>query len=141
MPVRINTPRNSDKNIKITVTVSEKYRMSVKDFNTDTIQLNNKIKTNPSRQKTQHPGCYVFYQGNRCLYVGKSVNSVGGRILQHLRYADEIRFSQHSSRELQKLYKQNTVDFNIEFWRCDRENVGLLEQYLIKKLKPELNFS
>jgi len=62
--------------IAIEIELTDYYSVVFSDFIKDIVQLKNKRWTNPYRQKAQHPGCYAFYAGGKCLYIGKSSNAV-----------------------------------------------------------------
>ncbi len=119
--------------ITIEIDVTDHYSVSLAEFMEKTVQLRNKRWTNSYRQKAQHPGCYAFYMGNECLYIGKSINAVGQRILEHVRSS----WTPHDVDPVLRRYSEE--DLQLTFWLCEKEDVGMLEHYLIKTLKPTLN--
>ena len=63
-------------------------------------------------------GCYAFYRGATCLYVGKSIN-VLERVLSHA--------------------ASSTGRLALWVWKCEFGNETLLEKDLIRELKPKNN--
>ncbi len=63
------------------------------DFDEDTYKAKNGTWTNRLRLKARHHGCYVFFVGDRCLYVGKANgrSTMAQRVLQHIRHYDRTR--------------------------------------------------
>lgn len=120
--------------IALSIPIKEHYQVSIKDFMAGTIPLSKKISTNPYRQKAQHPGCYAFFEKQECLYVGKSLRSVGGRVLTHLRYS-----TSHKASQLMRERIKHSTNSYIKFWHCSEHDVAILETFLISTLTPLLN--
>ena len=75
----------------------------------------------------KHPGVYVFSTENSIVYVGKSIDGVGGRIYTHLTNKEKLQ--QIDEESLVTVFMLNNF----------KHFTGAIESYLIEMFKPLLN--
>ena len=102
----------------------------------------------PLRSKMAQPGVYVFSMNGKCLYVGKSVNSIASRVSTHIRfngyYAAEMAHylnQQHPLTDAIDKFRAEGTTVDIEFIPCLAQDARLYEKQLICELRPVYNIN
>ena len=100
----------------------------------------------PLRGTMNRPGVYAFIHAGRCLYIGKSKNSMTNRVLDHIRY--HRRLASVWDREAglgvrypleDRLVKPDGGSIVVEFYPTSAEDARPTEKAEIVRRHPELN--
>jgi len=87
--------------------------------------------------KSNKIGCYILYDKNKkIIYIGKSINSIRQRIIQHLFANPSVYLNDYELKEL--LLKREKVKY-FSYIEIDKQFVDFVEAGLINKYEPKLN--
>lgn len=97
------------------------------------------LRSQKLRKQARCSGCYAFFDGDQCLYVGMSEKSICDRICYHTRYKVDWSHFNFASACLTEYALLKPLTLSL--WIVPKDEAFRLETTLIKMLQPSLNDS